>query len=203
VSLASINNIERDISSPRLDTMHAIEMTFYKAGIEFIGDDGLRKHKEAFAIKELQGDDFIREWMDDFVSCMTEPDDLLLVCGLDERQFPKYAPDQLLRFNEHHRKTGFQERILIEDGDTFLTALPECYRWISHELMGAIPYLVYKDRFVIAMYEAKRIIIIRNQSIADNFRKQFEFLWHLGEKLPDGIVNKLDDPNYLAKLTKK
>jgi transcriptional regulator with XRE-family HTH domain len=203
VSLASINNIEREISSPRLDTMVAIEMAMYKAGIEFLGQDGLRKHKEAFAIKELQGKDFIKEWMDDFTSCMTGPEDMLLVCGLDEREFPKHAPDQLLRFDEHHKKTGFQERIMIKEGDNFLTGAPECYRWISHELIGAVPYLVYKDRYVIAMYEAKRIIIIRNQSIADNFRKQFEFLWQLGKKLPDGLVNKLDDPAYLAKLAKK
>ena len=202
VSLASINNLERNIGSPRMDTMRAIEETFKNSGIEFIGQEGVRKHSDFFAITEYNGKDFLKDWMEDFTSCMTEPGDTVLVCGLDERNFPRYAPDQLLRYLDHQKKSGFVEKILIQDGDDFLLAPPESYRWISPELWGTVPYLVYKDRFVMAMYEANRMIVIRNHAIANTFRKQFESLWDMSKPLPNDIPNQMNDPDFEKKWMK-
>jgi hypothetical protein len=47
-------------------------------------------------------------------------------------------------------------------------------------LFGQTPYFVYGDRYAIINWEPMRIIRIRSQSVADTFRKQFEFNWALG-----------------------
>lgn len=203
ISLASINNLERNIGSPRVDTIRTIEETLINAGIEFLDQDGVRKKSDFFAIVEFTGKDFIKDWMEDFTICMTQPGDTIFVCGLDERNFPRHAPDQLLRYVEHQKKTGFVERIIIQEGDDFLLASTECYRWISPDLWGPVPYFVYKDRFVIAMYEANRLIMIRNHAIANTFRQQFETLWGMSTPLPPGIPNQMDDPDFEKKWMKQ
>lgn len=202
LSLPSINNIERQIGSPRIDTLRAIQMTCEKAGIEFIGQQGVKKHSEFFAIDEYQGNDFIRYLYDDFLTCMNGPDDIVLMSGIDDRKFPEYAPDQTVRYYEHHLKTKFTEKALLREGDNYYLSDPIGYRWIAPELLGQIPYWVYKDRLVMIMWEAKRVIIIRSQSVADTFQKQFEYLWQMAKPVPRGSGNKLDDPTYREKTRK-
>lgn len=203
LSLPSVNNIERAIGSPRVDTINALETALQNAGIEFMSGQGVRLKDEIFDVFRYEGADFIEKQNDDLFACMQGPDDEALMCGLDERKFPQYAPDQVLRYDAHQKKIKFKERILIKNKDTFFLADPKVYRWISPELIGTIPYLVYKDRFVMIMWESQRVVIIRNQSVADTFRKQFDFLWALGEKVPMGTKSKIDDAVFLKNLEDK
>lgn len=200
LSLPSINNIERAIGSPRVDTLRAIAVTLENAGIEFIGNQGVCRRDEVFEFHKYEGDDFVEKQNDDLFACMKSPDDEVLQCGLDDRKFIEHAPDQVLRYDAYHKKTNFSQRILIAKGDMFFLAPPVHYRWITPELVGTVPYLVYKDRFVMLIWESKRTVIIRNQSVADAFRRQFNFLWGLATPVPPHAVNKLDDPAFAEKL---
>ena len=201
LSLPSINNIEREVISPRASTMESICNALQDAGIEFIGDNGVQRKKEAFEVLQFEGADFIKKHNDDLFNCMTGPEDEVLMCSLNERMFPKCAPDQVLRYETHQQKTKFKERILIEEGDTFLLAHPSVYRWLPKDLMGKISYLVYKNRFVIISWAEKRTVIVRNQAIADSFRLQFEYLWKIGKKIPAHTKRKLDDQAFIASLS--
>jgi transcriptional regulator with XRE-family HTH domain len=202
LSLPSINNIERHIGSPRVDTLRAIQLTCEKAGIEFIGQQGVKKHSEQFTIDEYQGYDFIRYLYDDFLACMNGPEDVVLMSGIDDRKFPEYAPDQTLRYYEHHVKTQFIEKALLVEGDTYYLSDPTNYRWISAELLGQIPYWLYKNRLVMIMWDVKRVVIIRSQSIVDTFEKQFNFLWNMAKPVPPHARNLLEDPTYREKIKK-
>ncbi|MBI3441721.1 MAG: helix-turn-helix transcriptional regulator [Proteobacteria bacterium] len=193
LSLPSINNIERAIGSPRVDTMAALQTALENGGIQFTSGRGVCLRDEVFEVHKYEGDDFIRKQNDDLFSCMHSPADDALMCGLDERKFVEYAPDQVTRYDRYQKKTRFTERILIRTDDTFFLANPHVYRWISPQLIGTIPYLVYKDRFVMIMWESRRVVIIRNQSIADTFRKQFDFLWNLAAPVPPGHSSKIRD----------
>lgn len=203
LSLPSVNNIERAIASPRVDTMTSLQKSLENAGIEFIGEKGVSIRTEIFEFSNFEGDGFLTKLYDDIFSCMKGPDDCSDMCGIDERKFSEYGGTDILRYFEYQQKTKFKERILIKKGDTFLLAPPSTYRWISAELIGTIPYFVYKDRFVMLMWEQKRAVVIRNQSIADTFRKQFDFLWALGEDLPPHLENKIHDEKVRNKLLKK
>ncbi len=196
ISLASINNIERAIGSPRPDTLQTLEMTFMNAGIEFIGQYGVQKSRDIFTIYNNQDDSFIKVWVDDFLSCMRTPLDEALFLGISEKDYMEYVPDQVLRYADAMQQAGFKERIILHEGDDFLLTLPERYRWLSSDLLGKLPYIIYKDRVAMFDYPRKRIIIIRNQSIADNFRLQFEHLWNLAKPIPKHLKNKLDDPEF-------
>ncbi len=202
LSLPSINNIERDIGSPRMDTLRAIKTALENGGIEFIGQQGVKKHLEVFSIEEHQGDEFIKFLFDDILGCMHGPDDVVMMSGLDDRKFSEYAPEQSVRYFDHHIKTKFQEKALLEDGDDYYLSDPVGYRWVAKELLGKIPYFVYKNRMAMIMWEVKRVIIIRSQSVADTFQKQFEFLWALGKPVPPNSFNRFEDPVYREKIRK-
>lgn len=196
ISLASINNIERNSGSPRPDTLQTLELTFVNAGIEFIGQYGVQKSRDIFTIYNNQDDSFIKAWVDDFVSCIRASGDEVLFLGISEKVFADYAPEQVLRYEALQKEAQFKEKIILHEGDDFLLTYVECYRWLSSDLLGKLPYIIYKDRVAMFDYPRKRIIIIRNQSIADNFRLQFEHLWNLAKPIPKHLKNKLDDPDF-------
>jgi transcriptional regulator with XRE-family HTH domain len=196
ISLASINNIERDIGSPRPDTLRTLEETFITAGVEFIGQHGVQKSRDIFTIYNKQDDSFIKIWLDDFYSCIRDSNDDALFFGISEKDYVDYVPEQVIRYESLQKKTGFVERIILHEGDTFLLTSPSCYRWLSSDMLGKLPYIIYKDRVAMFDYPRKRIIIIRNQSIADNFRLQFEHMWALGKPLPSHAKNNLEDPEF-------
>ena len=203
ISLPSINNIERNIASPRIETIRALQKSLENAGIEFIGEKGVSLREEIFDFQVLEGDDFLKHLYDDIFDCMKSSDDHCDMCGINERKFAAIGGEQIIRYFEYQQKTNFKERMLIATGDTYLLAPPSSYRWISPDLIGTIPYFVYKDRLVLLMWDNKRAGIIRNQSIADSFRKQFEFLWALGEDLPPHLKHKIVDDKFRAQLLTK
>ncbi len=200
VSLPSINNVERGIGSARIDTLSAIQTALENGGIQFIGSHGVCLREEIFEVHKHEGKDFIKKLNDDLFSCMKGPEDEVVMCSINEKMFPKHVPDEMMRYYNHHKKIKFREKILIRNDDDFLLASPQTYRWISSELIGTIPYYVYKDRFAMIMWDVPRVVIIRNKSIADTFRKQFDFLWNLSEAVPKELQNNLEDPEFLKKL---
>ncbi|MEJ0062913.1 MAG: helix-turn-helix transcriptional regulator [Alphaproteobacteria bacterium] len=200
VSLPSINNIERALGSPRVGTMQAIENALSNAGIVFSDNMGVALHKETFEVQRHHGPDFIRVLNRDIYSCMRGPHDEIMMCNLDEREFPARDPEECLRYDAYARKTGFRERILLREGDSFFLSQPSVYRWLPPELIGTIPYLLYNDRFALLMCDAQRVLIVRNQSITDTFRRQFEFLWSLSKAVPARSRSKLDDRKFVDTL---
>lgn len=202
ISLPSINNIERNIGSPRLSTLEALRGALQSAGIDFIGNNGVQKHSEIFEMKEFQGDEFIEKLNDDLFQCMRGSDDVVMMYGIDDRMYPKHAPQQTIRYYEHQKKTGFVEKVLSRQEDTFFLSPVHCYRWTLPETVGLVPYYVYKDRIALIMWEKKRVILIRSQDIADTFQKQFEFLWDQAKPVPTDSINLLDDPVYREKIEK-
>ena len=79
LSLPSINNVERQIGSPRISTLDILKKTLQNAGIEFIDDSGVKKLTEIFEIKNYQGDDFIKKQNDDLFFCMRNSQDEALM----------------------------------------------------------------------------------------------------------------------------
>jgi len=199
LSLPSINNIERQIGSPRVSTMETIRITLSNAGIEFIGNNGVQKHSEVFEMKEFQGDDFIEKLNDDLFFCMRSPEDVVMMFGIDDSMYVKYVPEQTIRYYDHQAKTGFTERTLLRENDNFFLSDQSIYRWIGPQSIGLVPYYVYKDRVAMIMWDVKRVIIIRSQAIAETYRAQFEFLWEQAKPIPKGTPNRSKDPKFQAK----
>jgi transcriptional regulator with XRE-family HTH domain len=202
LSVPSINNIERMVGSPRLTTLNIVRDALQSEGIEFLDFNGVRRHSEAFEMKEFHGTDFINRLHDDLLVCLRGPEDEIVMYGLDDSLFPIHFPEEVFRWDEAVRTRKFRERALIKEGDTYILSNVESYRWIPREMIGLVPYYVYSDRIALIMWETRRVIIIRSSAIANSFRAQFELLWGMSKPIPNS-KNKMDDPEYRSKLTKK
>lgn len=177
VSITAVNNLERAIGSPRLDTLSSIQAALENAGISFLEDDGVKRRGEVFEFLKFEGPQITEKLTDDMLTYIEDGDDVVM-CGIDERKFQDMNPEQLMRYAVGSRDKNFKERILSRHGDKYFVSPPDCYRWISPELFGKIPYLVYGDRVALMFWEKPyRCIIIKNPSLAETFRAQFEFLW--------------------------
>lgn len=177
VSITAVNNMERQIGSPRLDTIMAIQGALEQAGIEFLEDDGVKRKGEVFEFLKFEGAHIIEKLTDDMLTHIQDGDEVIM-CGIDERRFVALDEKQVQRYAQGSRNKNMRERILSRHGDKYFVSPASCYRWVSPDLFGRIPYIVYNDRVVFMLWEKPyRCIIIRNPSLAETFKTQFEFLW--------------------------
>lgn len=186
ISLATINKLERDVVSPRAFTLDILQKTFQQNGIEFTEGPGLRMTDNLFSMQVFDGKNAVRDFLDDIFNTMKDTGGEIFLSGIDESQWDEYidmVQMQRIRLEKHNVKP----RLLIRDGDTnYLEGLEprKHYRWISKELFTQMPYYVYGNNFALVMFgKPMRIVILRNQIIAETFRRQFEMNWKSG-KLP-------------------
>jgi transcriptional regulator with XRE-family HTH domain len=186
LSLPSIKNLERGMASPRASTMRIIEDALTAAGIEFTGTYGVQLRDEVFEMRHFDGDDFVARLTDDVFTVIRDSKDELLIVSIDERQFEQTASKEMDRYRENLQKLGYQERVLIPNGHDFFISPLGSYRWLPKQLIGPVPYFIYGDRFAIIMWKMKRVVVMRNRSVADSFREQFNGLWKIGTPVKEG-----------------
>lgn len=172
----AINNVERRHGTPRVDTIELIQRTLENKGIKFKSLSGVELIQETLEIKKASGPDFIRVITDDTLLVVTTPDDEVLVVIPDDFLF-KMDIKEDERYYREKKKRGFKHRIIItkEDGNT--ASNQEEVRFLPEALTGKISYQIYKDRFVLINWDAPEAIIIRSASLAESFRRQFNYLW--------------------------
>jgi len=184
LSMTAINNIERAIGSPRLETMQSIQSAFEKAGIEFTDGQGVKLRGEIFEMTKFDGPDFVRHLTDDMLKNLNRHDEVIM-CGIDKRLFVQHDSEQVDRYTKAAKALELRERILICEGDNYFASAPEAYRWIPRSLFGKVPYLIYGNRMAVVMWtKPGRTVIVHNKSWVDTFRAQFDFLWSISIK-PD------------------
>lgn len=195
LSLTAINNLERGIGSPRMETINAIRQTLENAGIEFTDGEGVRKRGEVIELNVFEGSRFIT-LMNDYAFPYLKASGQSLMCGIDERRFVEYGKEEVKRYDDFIRQNKVVERIIIRENDTYILSDPKAYRWVPEGLIGKVPYMIYGEVFVLIIWDAKKTICIRNASLTDSFHRQFEFLWSMGRTLPTDVKRVLTEPNF-------
>jgi predicted transcriptional regulator len=190
LSLPSIKNLERGMASPKMSTTKVIHNALTAAGIDFIGEYGVQLRDEIFEMLHFDGDDFISKLTDDVFSVIRGPSDELLIVSIDERQFEEVASKDMDRYREKLEKLKYTERVLIPHKHDYFISPHGSYRWLPKQLIGPVPYFIYGDRYAIIMWKMKRVVVMRNKSVADSFRNQFNGLWTIGRPIPDDVYKK-------------
>jgi transcriptional regulator with XRE-family HTH domain len=192
LSLPGVNNLERGLTSPRKETLAAIETALDKAGIEFIDTTGVRLKTPDLKVEIIEGPDWLETYDRDIMAALHGPEDELVQVSRDERQWIIYAGVTNHLYVEHRKKTGFRERLLVPDTVAYITGLPEVYRTLDPALFGFINYQVYADRFALILWDSRKVILTRSQTVADNFRAQFNWLWDQAKPFTKSQLEKLE-----------
>ena len=181
LSLRALNSIERGLVVPRLDNLLAIQGTLEKAGIEFQEADGVRRRTERLDILKFEGAACVEQHLLDIMREMRGPGEVLMSLGSEEK-FAKQRAAVLDEYFQHLARHRLMERGLVAKGDAYVIGRPKDYRWIRPEAFNKVAYVVYGANVAFFIPgRPHRTIIIRNPSMTDMFRRQFEDNWARAE----------------------
>jgi transcriptional regulator with XRE-family HTH domain len=182
LSLRALNSIERGLAVPRLDNLRLIEETFEKADIEFGDNDGVRRCTERLDIIKYEGIDYLGQHLIDATQELRVPGAEIMISIARESDYADLSPKILDDYFLHIARYRITERCLVSTGDSYVVGPPSTYRWAKPETFNHVFYTVYGDNVAFQIpSNPHRVIIIRNPSMADMFRRQFEFNWAMAE----------------------
>ena len=186
VSEPTIKLIETGKINSTPETLGAIQKTFEEAGIEFLPQQGVRFRDDLLTIIEgrLDVNIFLR-LLDDIYYTMKDKNGEVLWSFVDE----DLSPPEIIERENMLRNGGIKYKSLIRHGDLNFQHDAEEYRWLPKGQFLSNLTAVYDDKYAIVVNkpnsnQVEKIIIIKNDSIAEMKRKEFEIIWNYGEKPP-------------------
>ena len=184
VSEPTIKLIETGKINSTPETLGAIQKTFEDAGLEFMPQQGVRFRNDLITILEGRNDEntFLR-LLDDIYYTMKDSFGTVLWSFADE----ELSPPDVLAKETIIRNNGISYKSLIRYGDTDFQYDLEEYRWLPKGQFLTNLTAVYGDKFATIVNKpnsktVEKVIIIRNESIAEMKRKEFEIIWNYCEK---------------------
>ncbi len=183
LSKPSINNIERRIAHPKVDTLLAIQAAFEKGGVEFTDGPGVKLNSTPLKTYVWEGDDSLLRLTHDIFETLNGTDCTLMIAGVEEKKYKGAAGDRVLKEIEKRLKHNIKTQILSCEGDTNFIEPVQHYRWLPKEFFPRTPSYVYGDKYAIFLWgPPKKVVVIENAEIAQSYREQFEALWDVSKK---------------------
>jgi transcriptional regulator with XRE-family HTH domain len=157
-----------------------IASAFDIAGIEFTGDDGVKR--KGLNTKTFRGQAGFQEFMNLVYETARDVGGEFCVSNVEEALFTKAmgkAEDDAYLARMRQVKGNFTFKILIEEGDTNSDASDYAeYRWISKEHFHSVPFYVFGNNLAFLIFGDETIVhLIQNAEIADAQRTQFHIVW--------------------------
>lgn len=185
VSEPTIKLIETGKINSTPETLGAIQHTFENVGIEFLPQHGVRFQDDLLTILEDENsEDVFLRFLDDIYYTMKGSYGTVLWSFVDEGVSP---PEVVTRENMI-RQDGITYKSLIRYGDTNFAHDVNEYRWLPKGQFLNNVTAVYGDKFAMIVKkpppgnEVDKIIIIKNNFIAEMKRKEFEIIWDYCER---------------------
>ncbi len=181
IAKKTLNDALNGKTAYREDTINKIRSILEVRGIEFLPDDGVKRHFGT--VDRLEGSNALHRFFDDVYETVKNGGDLC-VSGADERLFAKFNIND--EAAQHHRarmsaiKEKIKFRVLLKEGDTYYrnTSYIE-YRWIQKQFFFEHPVYVYNNKLAFIKFDKSNLEILRiaMPSMATAFRLQFDFIW--------------------------
>ena len=134
-------------------------------------------------VEVYKGRLIFRICMNDQISTMHTGRDLLMI-SIDEKAYEEIEPIYIQRYFQKEQEHGCKEKVIIKKGGYRLKAKHIEYRELPPEYIGNGSQFMYADRVCFLLWgNPNHLIIIRNQEVADTYRKQFYVLWELAKKI--------------------
>jgi transcriptional regulator with XRE-family HTH domain len=186
VSSPAIKNLERRNNKPRAETLNAIKAALEDAGIEFLGEVGVKLRGENLKVRVFEGHDALYRLLNDIFDSLVGTKNELLIAGVSETIHKKEGGEKFLELIRKRSQHGIKSKLLAREGDTDLVDAKDPhreYRWISDELFSQVPYYIYGNKYAIMLFgKPQKVVLIENKQVADSYRKQFMTQWKTATK---------------------
>ncbi len=191
LSLPAINNIERGLTSPRKETLNAIENALNSAGVDFIDISGVQLRRPDVETEIIEGEDWLEIYDNDIFSVLRGSDDEILQWSCDERSWMVYGGTTNHLYIEKRDSLKFKERILVPENIDYITNKPELYRTLPTSCFDGVSYQIYGNRVSYILWQARKIILIKSTAMASAKRAEFEYFWNVGKAFSKDKTTKL------------
>lgn len=133
----------------------------------------------------LKGKDVVRAVYRDIIKEFEKKPGEVLISGVDERKFVEEDRIALKQHLKRLEKLRCKEKILLKEGDRYVVEGHQTiYRYLPEESFNPTPIYVYNDKFTVIVWgNPNYSIMVKNKSLADSYRKQFNLLWKISKNL--------------------
>ena len=141
------------------------------------------KPSEDMKVEVYKGKHALRITMNDQISTMQSRRELLVISS-DEKVFEEADPIYFQRYLKKEKEMKCIEKVIIKRGGYRLKVPQIEYREFPSEIIGNASQFMYADRVCFLLWgNPNHLIIIRNQEVADTYKRQFYVLWKMAKKI--------------------
>lgn len=189
ISATSIGSIENGLTQPRASTMEIIQTAFERAGIEFIGLDGVRKRNDF--IQTHNGASGLRDFMDHVYEVAKNYGGEIVLFNAKPSNWIKWLGDDWMamhskRMQEIEAKITY--KIATKEGEKqFISRDFAEYRWFPEDLLSDRAMYAYGDFLAFVNFEETTVsvIVLKQAEFSQAFRVLFNIAWDNVASIPD------------------
>ncbi len=186
LSIATISNMERGNLSLR--SVGEVQRIFEGAGIEFLGDDGVRRCSRL--IQTFDGVTSCEKFLDDMLRTLKEKGGDVIAVFKSQDMIARslgVTPSSGVRQIKSLHDAAKMHFLVSEISDVlFLVPLFE-FRTVGRRSITPVPYYVYGDKHALVIMEgvgAPRFHVMQSVSVTQSCRNHFLSLWNDAAPLP-------------------
>ena len=193
IARPSLNRILNEEVVAKKETLRKLRHALESRSVEFIGNTGVQWAQQQ--VRTLAGVEGLKAFFDDVREVAQKTDEEIVICGFAEEYFEEKLGDFInFQRKEMASYKNVRMRCLIEEGDSNQGASTYCrYRWQAKENFSSVPFYTYGDRTAIiatSAPEAPLILLIRNASISNAYRQQFNAMWASAQEPTENAKTK-------------
>jgi len=181
ISPTSIGSIENGLTQARASTLEVIRTAFERAGIEFIGLDGVRKSSDS--IKTHNGASGLSDFMDHVYEVAKNFGGEIVLFNAKPSNWIKWlGEDWLTKHSKRMQDLGnkINYKIAIKEGEQqYISKDFAEYRWFPQDLLSDRAMYAYGDFLAFVNFEenAVSVIVLNQAEFSQSFRVLFNIAW--------------------------
>lgn len=177
--IQTISAFENETGTPTKTTLEKITRVFAINEIEFSEKDGVRRNDNP--ILQYEGSDCYIDFLSDAIDILKVTKGEYLLSSSDDRR----SPPKVIDLFREMRINKIPFRQLIENKNTFVMGKLNEYRWMPEGLfINTDCKIIYEDRvgYSLSWFNIPKVIVIKDKAIAEEARRQFNFVWDLSKE---------------------
>ncbi|MDD9953958.1 MAG: hypothetical protein OXR66_06495 [Candidatus Woesearchaeota archaeon] len=141
--------------------------------------------EDAVEVEVFKGRNVLRLCFTDAIKVLKKFPGELCCTAVDESFFIDYDAAAMEYYKREMLRHGFTERVIIKRGTKgYFPRKMSTYRTIPPRFFNSHPIQIYGNTVQLHIEgNPQHMILIRSQSVADSFRKQFELMWKVAKPL--------------------
>lgn len=186
LSVTSLSAIERGAKKSRSQNLQAIQSVLEAKGVEFTDGQGVRLAEEVFTINVFPKTEAgVADYHKKLLAALKATQGQF--CSFSAYDVYKEENLRKIQFRYFQKmiQFGLTERIILpkKNPEAYGPKSVSQYRLLEDKYFGDLTIATFGHNFTLNL--DKRITMIENKSVAEAFKKQFEFYWALAHPLPD------------------